>query len=74
MHLDVLHLLAKQRHAELLERQRFRHHEADHLTSPIRSATSTGRLRRSLGTALVATGTRLQRGTGSTVDLLDPRR
>jgi len=58
MHPDFIHALGRERHAELLREQQFRNSRADRW--PVDGSRGpVDQLRRSLGTALVAAGTRL---------------
>jgi hypothetical protein len=72
MHPEVMRALARERQAELLDEQQARH--VRRRTGPLATGRDTavlGRLRRSLGTALVLAGARLMRGIPVTVSLFD---
>jgi hypothetical protein len=72
MHPDFIHVLARERQAELLRQNQFRH---SRIVSPMaRPARPTRRVRRSLGAALVAAGTRLIGNAPGTLELFEPRR
>lgn len=74
MHPDLLHTLGKERHAELLRQNQFRHHENEVSPTPCKpDKRPVHRVRRSLGTALVLTGARLLGGPPAAVDLFDAR-
>jgi hypothetical protein len=72
VHPDLLHALARQRQAETLRQHQFRHTRKQ-LTAPRahRAATPIRRVRRTLGTALVAAGSRLLGGSPPPVDVVD---
>jgi hypothetical protein len=60
MHPDLLRALARERHAELLRARQFRDNRAGGSPSPVRRTQSPVHpLRRTVGSALVAAGTRL---------------
>jgi len=73
MHPELIRALGRERHAELLRAQHFRHR---HAPAAVHGETATRprptrRVRISLGSALVAAGTWLLRGSASAVDLFD---
>jgi hypothetical protein len=72
MHPDIAHVLARERQAELLRQNQFRHRQSG--TSLVRAARPTRRVRRSLGAALVAAGTRLIGNAPATLELFESRR
>ena len=72
MHPEVIRALARERQAELLDEQQARY--VRRRATPLATGSDKailGRLRRSLGTALVLAGARLMRGIPVTVSLFD---
>lgn len=75
MHPELIYTLGKERHAELLRQNQFRHHESDASSTPYQpDKRPVRRVRRSLGTALVLTGARLLGGPPAAVDLFEVQR
>jgi hypothetical protein len=74
MHPELVQLLARERRAELLAQEQFRHRKRAATTAHILETASIGRTRRSLGRAFVALGARLLGGEPATVELFTTRR
>jgi hypothetical protein len=72
VHPELLRALAKTRHADFLRDQEFRESRADRSTSRARvPGTSIGRVRRTVGAALVSAGTSLLGDNRPNIDLLN---
>jgi hypothetical protein len=75
MHPEFLHALAQERRTELLRQRQFRHRWKEDSASLADGRTRPGRgVRISVGTALVAAGTRLLNSTPARVDVVSSRR
>ena len=74
MHPDLVQLLARERHSELLAQQQFRHRKKAGTIPHLRGVASVGRTRRSLGRAFVVLGARLLGDEPATVELFTTRR
>jgi hypothetical protein len=74
MHPELLHALAQERRAELFRQRQFRHRWRKPLVPPAYGNTRPlQRVRLSIGTVLVTTGTRLL-GASARVDVVSSRR
>jgi hypothetical protein len=73
MHPDLLCALARQHHADLLERRSGPHPEGFTSTHPPPERRLMDRVRHSLGVVFVAAGQRLLQTTSATTDLSDVR-
>jgi hypothetical protein len=75
MHPELLHALAQERQAELLRQHQFRHRwKQSSAPFPYGSTRPLHRVRLSMGTVLVAAGTRLLGGASAKVDIVSSRR
>jgi hypothetical protein len=74
MHPELAHLLAHERHTELLAEQQFRHRKKGHTLPHHLEATSIGRARRAVGRTFVVLGARLLGGEPAPVELFTTRR